>query len=60
MTQAEQGRIASLVRELGLALRRITGKSIEIPQELLPFLSPEDSPGEFLEAEQSEKKDRAE
>lgn len=38
MTQAEQGRIGLLVRDLGLAMRRITGKVLEIPKELLPFI----------------------
>lgn len=36
MTQAEQETIDIFCRELALALRRITGKNIEIRPELLP------------------------
>ena len=38
MTQAEQETIDIFCRELALALRRITGKNIEIRPELLPKL----------------------
>ncbi len=38
MTHAEQETIDIFCRELALALRRITGKNIEIRPELLPKL----------------------
>jgi hypothetical protein len=38
MTQAEQETIEVFCRELALALRRITGKNIEIRPDMLPKL----------------------
>ncbi len=38
MTQAEQETIEVFCRELALALRRITGKNIEIRPDMLPSM----------------------